>query len=156
MPRKRVDPIARFWAKVDTSGGPDACWPWMGSRTKGGYGEMSIDGEVTYMHRFAWAVLTGSAPVNHVLHRCDNPPCCNPAHLFLGTPADNAADKVAKGRQQRGERAGVAKLRDADVLIIKQRLAAGENGAQLAREYGVTKGTISHIKTGYIRAWQHI
>lgn len=88
-----------FWARVDQSSGPTACWPWLGSRTTGGYGQVYMDKRVIKASRAAWVLARG--PVRdglHVLHYCDNPPCCNPNHLWLGTPADNAQDSVAKGR----------------------------------------------------------
>ena len=94
----------RFWTKVDRSGGPDACWPWMGHRTRQGYGQVKILGKSTPAHRVAWELTNGPIPLGDhfgttcACHRCDNPPCCNPAHLFLGTMADNVADRDAKGR----------------------------------------------------------
>ena len=93
-----------FWAKVDKSAGPDGCWLYMGFRKWDGYGWLAraIDGRATkYMtaHRYAW-ILTKGMPAEglHICHRCDNPPCCNPAHLFIGTHDDNMADKRDKGR----------------------------------------------------------
>lgn len=101
------DEIGRFWKWVDKSGGPDACWPWTGSKVKG-YGQFQrADQSKAKCTRFAWE-LTNGPIVGHVkgdeeneicvCHRCDNPPCCNPAHMFLGKDADNHADMVAKGR----------------------------------------------------------
>lgn len=96
----------RFWSKVAKAGAND-CWPWLGSQQKPmGYGHWTWwDGErgrSTTAHRKAWQLTNGPIPEGMmVLHSCDNPPCCNPAHLWLGTHADNMADKVAKGRQSR-------------------------------------------------------
>lgn len=90
---------ARFWAKVDRSGGPEACWPWTGARAWNGYGQFGDGGQIHIASRVAWELSCGPiAEGLHVLHRCDNPPCVNPAHLFLGTHSDNMRDMVAKGR----------------------------------------------------------
>lgn len=98
MPKR---PLAeRFWRKVDKSG---ECWVWTGCRHVAGYGRFNTQDAqwsgVVYAHRMAWELTHGPIPPGlHVLHRCDNPPCCNPEHLWLGTNADNHADKVQKGR----------------------------------------------------------
>jgi hypothetical protein len=87
----------RFWEKVSRNG---RCWEWAGSRHKSGYGRINQGGIVLYAHRLAYEFAFGDAmPAGlSVCHHCDNPPCCNPAHLFLGTAADNANDKARKGR----------------------------------------------------------
>lgn len=103
-------PLAdRLWPKVDKSGGAAACWPWTAARDPKGYGTIRSDiGRANkFAHRAAWEVTNGAIPDGLlVCHRCDNPPCCNPAHLFLGTHADNMADCSAKGRTCRGDRHG--------------------------------------------------
>lgn len=91
----------RLWAKVDKSGGPDACWLWTGHRNQKGYGKIGADRKTIGAHRGAWMVTNGPIPDGlFVLHRCDNPPCCNPAHLFVGTNADNMTDMAQKGRRK--------------------------------------------------------
>lgn len=91
--------LDRFWNKVDCSGGEDACWTWTAYHG-GRYGTFGIrHGTTIYAHRFAYLTEHGAiADGLSVLHGCDNPQCCNPAHLFLGTQADNMRDKAAKGR----------------------------------------------------------
>lgn len=91
-----------FWSKVDRSGGPDACWPWTMARLPRGYGVLAYQQRQTYSHRVAYLLDSGFIPDNvpFVCHTCDNPPCCNPDHLWLGTHADNMADMVAKGRER--------------------------------------------------------
>lgn len=106
----------RFWTYL-TAGAPDECWEWMGSRLPGrhnsvdgycpGYGRISNNrngkSQGEYAHRVAYVLMVGDIPEGkHVLHRCDHPPCCNPAHLFLGTPQINAIDREQKGRRPTG------------------------------------------------------
>lgn len=92
----------RFWQRVDKRA-PDECWEWIAGRTKAGYGYITAGPRGSqrhvYAHRLSYELAHGPIPDGkHVCHRCDNPPCCNPAHLRLGTHADNMADMKAKGR----------------------------------------------------------
>lgn len=109
----------RFWSHVDRSGGPDACWPWKLGCFQTGYGQFSVAGVPDYTHRkclqFSGIVIP---PKHYAIHRCDNPPCCNPhsQHVIVGTPTDNIIDMYRKNRQgQRnyatGDRHGMSKLR---------------------------------------------
>jgi len=89
--------IERFWSKVDVRG-RDECWEWQASGSKG-YGRLMMDGVTWGAHRLAFTLVKGRIPDGMcVLHSCDNPPCCNPAHLFIGTHADNMRDMAKKGR----------------------------------------------------------
>lgn len=95
-----ADYVGRFWARVDQSGGPDACWLWLGKRiVSGRYGVVFINYHEIRAHRYAFELTHGPIPTGLlVLHSCDNPPCVNPAHLRLGTSLDNARDTAARGR----------------------------------------------------------
>lgn len=92
----------RFWNRVAIRSG---CWEWLGPRNKAGYGSLQWLNESTNSHRVAYKLANGEIPAGlYVRHKCDNPPCCNPTHLFLGTCSDNAQDMVAKGRARKGKR----------------------------------------------------
>lgn len=100
MPAKIPDDkyAAHFWAKVETRGA-DECWHWTESTSDDGYGFVRKDRKTKRAHRVAWELTNGDIPDGmKVLHKCDNPPCCNPNHLFLGTDQDNSDDKMKKGR----------------------------------------------------------
>lgn len=94
--------VLRFTTKVDTTPGPDACWPWKAYRDRHGYGKINIRGDVHYASRIAFLLANDDWPAA-VCHRCDNPPCCNPAHLFGGTQVDNYRDMERKGRSGAGK-----------------------------------------------------
>jgi hypothetical protein len=102
----RRDVRDRFWEKVERLG-PDDCWIWTAARHEFGYGLFGIggrDGRQHGAHRVSWMLAHDEMPDRWVLHRCDNPPCVNPRHLFLGTPLDNVRDMIAKGREHTGPR----------------------------------------------------
>jgi len=142
------------WKRVERRG-PDDCWPWTGPQNNKGYGQMRVHYRQHPVHRLAFQDATGVEPgALCVLHRCDNPPCCNPAHLFLGTRGDNNRDCAAKRRNQFGSRHHAAKLTEAAVAQIRARWAAGEQGIALAADYGVTPQMISYIVRG--ENWTHV
>lgn len=143
---------ARFWSKVDKSG---ECWNWTGSLTTFGHGRVQRNGKHSRASRVAYEITHGPIPVGlHVCHTCDNPRCVNPAHLFLGTQADNMADMARKGRNQRGADHHQAILTESDVRSIRTRHAAGEKQNALAREYGLSKAAINLIVLR--RNWRHV
>ena len=88
----------RFWARVDKSAGPDGCWLWLGGRKHNGYGTTRYRGKTARAHRVSFEMEAGRTPALYVLHRCDNPPCVNPSHLYEGTQKQNMADMIRRGR----------------------------------------------------------
>ena len=125
-------------------------------RTKKGYGRRWWKDRLWYSHRRAWVEANGPIPDGMmVCHRCDNPACINPEHLFIGTALDNNRDREAKGRRNvKGERNPIAKLTESQVREIRQRAAAGENQSQIGADYGVTNLTVNAIHRR--RNWKHI
>lgn len=145
--------IAALWKKIDKSGGDDSCWIWMGSRHPQGYGVMRAGAKTIFAHRLAYEATYG--PFLHeldVLHRCDNPPCCNPRHLFLGTHSENMADRKRKGRYStmpRGEQHSQHKLTEVQVVEIRRLFASGQFTKQaLGEMFGVHRSQIRRILTG--------
>ena len=152
------DLSAHFWSKVDRSGGESTCWEWLNCINNWGYGELMVNRKKYRAHRFAWELVNGQIPSGLlVLHKCDNPKCCNPKHLFLGTHKDNMKDMAEKGRANpprlSGEKHGQHKLTLEQVLYIRDRYAKGSiTQAELGREMGVSDGAIGDIVTG--RNWR--
>lgn len=144
---------ARFWASVDRLR-PDDCWEWRGCRHRFGHGQTNvpksvpvIGGRVRYSHRVAYHLTHGPVPAGlFVCHRCDNPACCNPAHLYAGSQARNMRDMSARGRA-RSERPR-AILTEDNVRDIRRRRSAGERCCDLAREFGVSYTCISLTSRG--------
>lgn len=138
------------------------CWIWLGATDRKGYGRIAnaVFGTGA-AHRYALMLRVGEIGDLHALHKCDNPYCVNPEHLFAGTPADNTADMYAKGRQRffhfRGERCTQAKLVDTQVREIKRAFISRHptcGATALARRYGVDHSTIHDIVAG--RTWGHV
>ena len=132
----------------------DGCWLWTKYRNEGGYGRARVAGGTHLAHRIAWMIFRGAIPAGMIVcHKCDNPPCCNPDHLFLGTHADNSADKRAKGRDRHpaGEKHPQSKLTEREVIAIR---ASAKSLKALALEYGMSKSMMHNIRTG--ANWAHI
>jgi hypothetical protein len=154
--RPRVPLDVRLWSQVVVT---DAgCWEWTGARSRRGYGSigLGIGARVIRAHRAAWLLAHIVIPDGmQVLHSCDNPPCVNPSHLFLGTHQDNMDDKVRKGRQSRGAYHGHATvLTAADVPRIRGERAAGRTLRAIARDLGVAHNTVRNVLTD--ESWKHI
>lgn len=147
--------LRNFWCKVDRRG-PDECWPWLAGKVKG-YGMFRLRPVGSFIvTRIMYYLTTGKQPGPLcACHKCDKPGCCNPAHLFLGTLADNVADRDAKGRGCINRVEGVdtwnVKLTEEQVLEIR---ASGETQYALADKYGLGQPTISKIRSR--KAWKHI
>lgn len=149
-------PQERFEKKF-VKGGANDCWEWIGSKDRYGYGHIQLDGWPQLAHRISYQLYVGEIPIGLLIcHHCDNPSCVRPDHLFLGTDADNTRDCISKGRlsDRSGENNGQAKLTNEDIRTILAMWANGTRGIDIAREFGVTKSTISKIVRG--DAWTHI
>lgn len=154
-----------FWQRVTRSA--TGCWAWSGGTDKDGYGFLRFRGRRVKAHRLAWELLHGPIPQGmFVLHRCDNPPCVRPDHLFLGTNDDNMADMAKKGRavsgskkhperMPRGEEHPRAKLTEEGVRRLREKYCAGDTSQQLlAKEFGISQFTVSAIIRR--KRWAHV
>ena len=142
---KRPALADRFWSKVAKG---DGCWEWQGGRTPTGYGVFGMGNTVRGAHRVAWELIYGPIPTDRwILHHCDNPPCVNPQHLFLGDRSTNVRDMHAKGRRSlRND-----KLTREQALEIRHMAVEGHfNQRDIGDMFGVTQCTVSRIKTGSI------
>src|SRR5690606_2361702 len=146
----------RFWMKVERRG-PDECWPWRASKVPSGYGQIGKNKQSPEgAHRVAWRLANGR-PVPRgmfVRHTCDNPPCCNPAHLRIGTPADNSRDARLRRRTAFGSRNGMAKLTEHQVQTAFRRARNGESYRDIARDFGVSASAIHLAVSG--KTWRHV
>jgi len=152
-PRPTVD--QRFDALV-RSGSPDECWEWTGGTTRTGYGRFKAHQGQMITSRFALERAVGKpeSPDLIACHTCDNPPCCNPAHLFWGTQAENCKDAMRKGRKAKGERIWTSKLTEEAVIRIRAEVRTGKSTADMAIEYGVSRVTISSVARGH--TWKYL
>lgn len=159
---KRPTALDRFWAGIDKSGplykdrGP--CWIWTGDRDKDGYGKITIDYIPTSVHRYSYIIHIGTIPQGLlVCHHCDNPPCANPVHLFIGTSQVNTADSTRKGRRAKGETHGRAILTEEDVLWVINNCIPGNKRrgiAAVSRKLKVSETTIRNIVNR--TRWRHL
>lgn len=153
--REQIEAI--FWTRIDRRE-PGQCWNWTGCKSRSswspsGYGQMRISGKMEKAHRVSWFLRHGVWPTLLVLHRCDNPSCVNPEHLFEGTNADNSHDREMKGRGNKplGEKHHQARFTAEQVQYIR---SCDKSSRQLGREYGVSKTAIQLIRQRV--NWAHI
>lgn len=126
------------------------CLCWTGKVDRDGYGRVSVKRRGWRAHRLAWVAVFGEIPVGRcVLHSCDNPPCCNVEHLFLGSQSDNHKDMIDKGRNAYGEAGGLSKMTKSVVEDARRRYASGERLADLAIEIGVNNSTLFEALRGW-------
>ena len=160
MPKRPVATDDELWARIRAriTVTPTGCWEWGGKLDRDGYGFIGVKDVRWRVHRLAYKLHTGIEPTadQHVCHRCDNPPCCNPDHLFLGTAADNAADRKAKGRTRyvlpppaRGEANHAAKLTDDQVREIRD--STGPR-TEIAIQFGVHPEYVTALRARKGRA----
>jgi hypothetical protein len=160
----------QFWSHFENAD-PAKCWMWKnGSSDYHGYGRLYFAGKMHSAHRLSWTLTNGDIPTGlHVLHKCDNPGCCNPRHLFLGTHAANMADRQSKGREARGERhvsrtrpdavprgehVGTSKLGPDDVRAILGLHDVGAMRKDIAELFGIAGKSVERIVYGV--TWKHI
>lgn len=149
--------LGRFMSKVGPADPGTGCQEWTGGRVNGKYGRFTEDYVPQEAHRLAYAIEYGEVPEGvWVLHSCDNPPCCNPAHLRLGGNTENVMDRVARGRGLFGQDHPRTQLRDDDVLAIRAAVAAGEDLVTVALRYGLKPGAsnVYMLVTG--KTWRHL
>ena len=150
-------PAARFWAKVRKKS-PDECWEWQGKRRADGYGTLLR--RSVRAHRVAWELTNGPIPpALDVCHKCDNPGCVNPSHLFVGTAKDNLQDASAKGRLKgrrvlRGSSHGMAKLNEINVHEVRRLHMQGWSFTKIGAFFRISPATAHRAATG--RSWRHL
>ena len=158
-------PFERFWSKVRKAGRPEECLEWAGARLPEGYGFIYAgplyDEPVRWIraHRLSWEMHNGKVPEGlSVLHHCDNPPCVNPAHLYVGTQLENVRDRAVRRRgkehRQNGTGNDNVKLTEADVRAIVAMTDAGKSQTVVAAMFGLTQPYVS--KLARRQYWQHL
>lgn len=150
---KRLPLSDRLWSKISMKQ-LDGCWEWQASRKGKRYGQIQVDGTPVGAHRIAYQLVKGEIPEGLVVrHRCDNPFCCNPDHLEIGTYQDNTNDMIARQRQKkaRGEESGTSKLTEDQVIEIRN---SDESLRVLADRFGVSESSVGEARRG--KTWTHL
>jgi hypothetical protein len=144
-----------YWSFVERKG-PDECWPWLRGLDHGGYGRMKDkESNEEKSHRIAWTLTNGTVPDGLVVrHSCDNPPCCNPAHLLIGTSAENTADRDERDRQVKGSGSPQAKLTEESVRIIRRMRTYKVPYTKISAMFGVSTAAVHQASTG--KSWKHV
>lgn len=142
----------KFWSKIKTIANPEKCWEWQGCRNTKGYGLSTFKGKRAVAHRIAFYLHNGYWATNDVCHSCDNPPCCNPNHLWEGTRKENMADMMAKGRGVGKKKK--PKLTPENILKIRELLNNNQRIMNIARLFNVSCATIYDIKKE--RKWKWV
>lgn len=149
----------RFWLRVDKKS-KDECWPWTGQKLKNGYGRISIGKKeegAEGAHRISWMIANKQKVPSgmFVMHKCDNPGCVNPSHLAIGTPKENTADMIAKGRKRVvapvGNENGKAIITPD---IVRQIRSSDESHASIARRFNISPNCVRSVRIG--RTWSHV
>lgn len=151
---KPIGFVKRFWEKVDKRS-DDECWNWKGLLNTNGYPTISICNRYWLAHRMSYLIHYGKiSPDLYIMHKCDNPKCVNPNHLIEGTPKQNTNDAISKHRMLIGEKNGMSKLSESDVIRIRALRNEGSTLSSLAKQYGVYSSCICKVcrKTH----WKHI
>jgi hypothetical protein len=150
MPKRSTE--ADFWKRVEKQ--PNGCATWTGAKQSDGYGILTYQRKFWLSNRLAWTLAIGPIPDGLcVCHLCDNPSCCNPRHLFVGTHAQNMLDMKSKGRRKAinaGEKNGRAKLTANQADEIRKALAGGLTQMKVAAQFGVSQTLVSLIKRGQL------
>jgi hypothetical protein len=148
-PHFRHDWLERFWARVEIGTGEDGCWYWRGATTAARYGIVSVNRQLVRAHRLSYLIHNGSLSADrYCLHRCDEPSCVNPRHLFVGTARDNARDMVAKGR-------GAHRKLNPDVVrAMRFDHASGVSLRELAMRHNVSPSTVFAVTAR--RTWRNV
>lgn len=171
MEVKHVGPSHVISFKNKIKLGDGECWEWKASKFRDGYGQFGYKSKNWRAHRFAYMLSYGDFPIDLcVCHKCDNPPCVNPAHLFLGTNADNIRDRHNKGRDGKpigennwahahpehfqGERNASSKLKVADILEIRKLRVDGHSFEEISIKFGIARSAVHNIVTR--RRWKHV
>lgn len=184
LPQPTEQDIKRYWSYVDV-GEPDECWEWQGGRSDNEYGVFWCQNRIVSAHRMGYMIYHEKSPGELlVCHKCDNRPCCNPHHWFLGTPADNQTDMKLKGRSAKGEKSGAhtkpesvrrgkdnhwygvlhtwslgeknvnARLTREQIPLIREMVNSGMFMTEVAKLFKVSDVSINNIMNG--KTWKHV